>query len=540
MNGECIGHRRSAGRFRRIGLALLLAVMTSVGPLGPTPPVAQAASFTVTSTLDEVDANPGNGVCAVAGGGCTLRAAIMEANGLGGGPHSITVPAGTYTLTIAGNESAGTAGDLDVISGVTVSIVGAGADRTIIQAGPTPGNGIDRVFAVNQDAALSVSAVTVRHGKIVGEGAGIVTRFGSTLELNRVVVTANHAVREGNLCGHGGGIKTRGPVSVIDSTISGNTADCEGGGIYNDWSTTLTNVTIGGNVGGFGAGGIQSHDGFVNLRSVTVVGNTSRGSTVSSVGGVAVAADGTTVRNSIIAHNSGASGRENCGPSTGMTSEGHNLSNTGECPFTATGDLRNTDPKLGPLQNNGGPSPTHALLPDSPAVDAGNPATPGRRRPERLPICRPARGLASAGRRQQSLRHRRHRAAALPGDQSRRRGRCQDRRSPLRGGRRRLHTASGDPGVERARRRADRPAVGDLQPGDPGTGEDAAATGDLDITQSLALVTKGSTVDGGSLDRIFDVRNGAQVAMSLLTIQGEQPRPGSLAAGCASAGPAAA
>jgi CSLREA domain-containing protein len=67
--------------------------------------------FTVDSTLDAVDAAPGDGLCATGGGVCTLRAAIQEANALAGS-DTIVVPAGTYTLTIAGQaENAAATGD---------------------------------------------------------------------------------------------------------------------------------------------------------------------------------------------------------------------------------------------------------------------------------------------------------------------------------------------------------------------------------------------------------------------------------------------
>ena len=63
----------------------------------------------------------------------------------------------------------------------------------------------------------------------------------------------------------------------------------------------------------------------------------------------------------------------NCsGPN--ITSDGYNLSSDGTCNFNAPGDLNNHDPLLGPLQNNGGPTQTMALLPGSPPIDGGNPA----------------------------------------------------------------------------------------------------------------------------------------------------------------------
>lgn len=57
----------------------------------------------------------------------------------------------------------------------------------------------------------------------------------------------------------------------------------------------------------------------------------------------------------------------------GITSNGYNLSSDGTCNFSNSGDINNTDPKLGTLENWGGPTPTIPLLPGSPAIDAGNP-----------------------------------------------------------------------------------------------------------------------------------------------------------------------
>jgi hypothetical protein len=57
-----------------------------------------------------------------------------------------------------------------------------------------------------------------------------------------------------------------------------------------------------------------------------------------------------------------------------LTDLGHNMSSDGTCNFTNTGSMNNTDPKVGPLADNGGPAPTIALLPGSPAIDAGDTA----------------------------------------------------------------------------------------------------------------------------------------------------------------------
>src|SRR5438874_2257693 len=78
-------------RFARLVVAIVV-LFAGVSP-------ADAATFTVDSTADAEDANPGDGVCATAAGACTLRAAIQEANALPG-LDIIVVPAGTYVLTL--------------------------------------------------------------------------------------------------------------------------------------------------------------------------------------------------------------------------------------------------------------------------------------------------------------------------------------------------------------------------------------------------------------------------------------------------------
>ena len=101
----------------------------------------------------------------------SLRGAISAANANGVGADTITLPAGTYTLSLANagglNEDANATGDLDVNSSLTM--LGSGAAGTIIQAGTNTSNGIDKVFAFNpagnSNLDISVSGVTIRHGR---------------------------------------------------------------------------------------------------------------------------------------------------------------------------------------------------------------------------------------------------------------------------------------------------------------------------------------------------------------------------------------
>jgi hypothetical protein len=78
------------------------------------------------------------------------------------------------------------------------------------------------------------------------------------------------------------------------------------------------------------------------------------------------------LQNSIVADNLADNFADNCFGT--MTSHGYNLSSDGSCNLNGTGDLNNTNPLLGPLQNSGGPTFTQALLPGSPAIDSGNPS----------------------------------------------------------------------------------------------------------------------------------------------------------------------
>src|ERR1044071_8912693 len=104
-------------------------------------PVAADANFVVDSTEDAVDASPGDGLCETGRGECTLRAAIQETNALEGA-DTISVPDGTYTLSISGaGEDAAATGDLDISDSLTIS--GAGMGSTVIDA-----DGLDRAFQV--------------------------------------------------------------------------------------------------------------------------------------------------------------------------------------------------------------------------------------------------------------------------------------------------------------------------------------------------------------------------------------------------------
>ena len=255
--------------------------------------------------------------------------------------------------------------------GISMKIVGSGANTTIIDGG-----GVARVVTISSNTAhVTLSGITITHGRSLRDGGGIINN--GLLTLLRTAVTSNRAqvsCPPGQHCGQrGGGIfNAAGATLIIGfSTISGKSAsiiNCSvfhcgaaGGGIYNGGTLTLYNSTVSGNTAGPGAQGSGIYSGGTAvIRSSTLANN-----------GTAIGAGiyGTAnLENTIVVNGISST---NCGGA--VTSSGYNLSNDGNCNFTNAGDLNNTDPLLGPLQYNGGPTQTMALPVGSPAVDAGNP-----------------------------------------------------------------------------------------------------------------------------------------------------------------------
>ena len=371
--GKTVLH--SAGRL----VALLLAAGSlALLPAGPFPAPVSAGSFTVDSTGDAVDASPGDGFCAAAAGQCTLRAAIQEANALAGA-DAITLPAGTYTLTIAGIlENAAATGDLDITDDLTLT--GAGAPDTIVDGGA-----LDRVFHILSGANVTITATTITNGSRSG------IRNEGTLALTKSAVAGNASASSG-----GGVDNTDGEMSIVGSTVSGNTAFTDGGGIRNSGPAallTITNSTISGNATRTTGGGIvQDVDATLQMNNVTITNNISDMDEVwvpagGTGGGVKFSSGTVRLKNTIIAGNIDNSGvAPDCVTvlDAELISEGYNLigNNTACSSTAAAGDQVGTggspiDPLIGTLQANGGPTLTHALPVVSPAVDAGNPAPPG-------------------------------------------------------------------------------------------------------------------------------------------------------------------
>ncbi len=348
-----------------MGLVLaLLGALLAIGTIWPAQAqpgrAPNAATLTVTTTADNINC----------GTLCSLRGAIVVASP----GDTIDILAGVYTLTSG----------VELAIGKDLTLRGAGAKTTIIQAAAVnpvlapndPGVATSRVFNIT-GGNVTISGVTIRHGKssgsnVAGNGGGILNS--GTLTLTNDTIEGNTGVNGG------GGVEnlSSGTITLSDSTVSNNSSILNlGGGIKNDGVLNVKNSTISGNTGISRGGGIFNHvSGAVTITNGTVSNNSNGGIFHEST---------FKITNTIIAKNSGS----DCG-GIPITSLGHNLDSDGTCSLSvASGDLPNTDPKLGPLQDNGGPTETHALLPWSPAVDAipvadcvdkvGNPITGDQR-----------------------------------------------------------------------------------------------------------------------------------------------------------------
>jgi CSLREA domain-containing protein len=363
-------------------LLLLLAGAQAARAAGPI--------FVVNSTDEIHDAIPGDGKCETfpGNGVCTLRAAVEEANAT---PDAlITIPAETINLAF---------GDLPVSRSMTIS--GAGMRQTVIRA--TSGY---RIFTVRGSATgLSLTDMTLRDANIMTEFGGAVSAlYPASIDMDHVLVTNCSAASGGAVftsgsftisnsvfthChsttsfGVGGALyiakNATGPAHGIleRCTLDTNTSASAGGAIYLEpfyGTVDLRNCTVSGNEAAASGGGISVGGGVgtFTLDHVTITDNTS--TATQGGGGIynAAAASAVSFSHSLLADNLDASGMlladGDCAGA--ITSTACNiLGPLGHGHCAVSGSFTAAEPLFGPLQDNGGPTPTHALLAGSPAVD---------------------------------------------------------------------------------------------------------------------------------------------------------------------------
>lgn len=213
MRGRQAAHGRLAvSGVLGVAAALLLAAS------------ARAATFEVeVGAPDAPDATPGDGLCDDGAGGCSLRAAVMEANGLAG-LDQIVLPAGTFELATAITADDAGDGDLDITEQVTIA--GAGIGQTVVEQTIAPPAAADRVFeiAVADGTTATLSDLTVTGGHAADGGGGIRIQGQGAVSLERVRVTGNVAEAPTGI--DGGGIAMLAAASpelhLIDSVVDGN------------------------------------------------------------------------------------------------------------------------------------------------------------------------------------------------------------------------------------------------------------------------------------------------------------------------------
>ena len=251
-----------------------------------------------------------------------------------------------------------------------MTIRGPGANLMTVQRSASASTNFS-VFHVSAGGYVIISGLTITRGNPQHNGGGLYVDNASTLFLENCAVTNNQALTLGALPANGGGIATGGigtpSVIIISSTISDNSATQDGGGI-SAASLTVDTSTISGNTAARYGGGI-SVAGTTNIVNSTIANNSA-----AVGGGLRGNGYSVTTSNSIFAKNTATTTDPDF--SGTLTSHGYNLigNNTGTTiTGTTTGNQLNVNPLLGPLQDNGGPTNTCALLTGSPAIDQGQP-----------------------------------------------------------------------------------------------------------------------------------------------------------------------
>lgn len=230
-------------------------------------------------------------------------------------------------------------------------------------------------------SVLTITDSTISGNLALRNGGGIYSQLAHTAIFDSSI-TANQADENDDHNGSGGGIfNFASGLAISGSTISRNSAS-QGGGIVSQTdltslSTAIINTTISGNEATAVGGGVLNRSGLTLIQNSTITRNqapTDQGGGVAS----SVNQTRTEVRSSIIAGNtSGGDVQFVDGTVNPFASLQYNLVGTGNATnqFNQIGDHTGSDPLLGPLAYNGGPTLTHMLLPGSPAIDAGDPAS---------------------------------------------------------------------------------------------------------------------------------------------------------------------
>jgi CSLREA domain-containing protein len=325
------------------------------------------------------------------GGDVTLRGFRTDNSEVAGNGGGIRATGGGSLLLdrvrIADATAGGDGGGVFTGSGYSLRLVFSRIDDD--HSGGDGGG----IFA-KREMTLSRSVVDDNHAG--GDGGGLFAA--------RSALLSHSGVHDSEARGFGGDVAASGRLTVVASVLHSGHARRGGGAVYLKGHATrdsisrstltsnhttgigapggavlvdgprlgITNSTIAYNESRGGGGAVATLGGRVRLSSSTVTQNrTSRGRGGGLLGGGGIIA----MRNTIIAANTAGGRVSDCAGS--VRSKGYNLSGFHCGALGARGDVRTRHPRLGPVENHGGPNATASLRAGSPAIDAGGPGCPG-------------------------------------------------------------------------------------------------------------------------------------------------------------------
>ncbi len=335
--------------------------------------IATFEAITITHGADsstECDgASCGGGLLVRGGASVTLNSSVVVSNTAdnGGGIYNDGGTMGFYASLIIENDAQVDGGG--IFNAGTMTITRSFITENTATAYQYAGGG---GLLNDRDSNLHIDRSSVTGNKASYYGAGVASDGGA--------MTVGRSTFSGNSAVYGGGLSTWGPTKITDSTFTGNSATY-GGGIYNEDGTTyLTNSTVSDNLAEYG-GGIMNDYLIVNVSNSTITNNRA-GTAGGGIASYGIGGTFTTITNSIVSGNlvSGTIDADDLALHGGLTdtfiSGGYNLLGLigpNIAVFPGAGDqVGVTDPKVGPLTDNGGPTFTQLLLSGSSALDAGD------------------------------------------------------------------------------------------------------------------------------------------------------------------------
>jgi hypothetical protein len=327
----------------------------------------EGTNLVVNTSIDENDGDH-------SAGNFSLREAVALANSRFGFDRITFAPTlSGQTITLGGSE-------IEITEALRIDATALAANVTV------DANDQSRIFDFTASTGtLTLAGLTLTGGRTTGNNANAadLTHTGGGIRfLSNSVLTLENSTVSGNstagVLARGGGVFSLGDVSLIRSTVSGNSTtgnDSNGGGVYtSSGEVSVTSSTVSGNsTAGFGAegGGIYSK-GAVTLMNSTIFDNHANG-TGTIGGGIWNLDDPVVVSHSIVAGNTASGGMDDIAPGTGTLNVDYSLLQQTGLAISGSNNIIGQPANLGPLAYNGGPTQTHALLPGSPAMDAGDP-----------------------------------------------------------------------------------------------------------------------------------------------------------------------